>query len=144
MSPRLISWALYVVVAVFFGVAAQVKLVDPEAFLTSLLTYEVFPYPVAAGLALFAPILEIVVAFCLATGVLRKGAVLLTVGMLALFIALVAQGLLRGLEMDCGCFGSNVLSSTTDYLLKIGQNVMLLAAVLLARFFEAKAKAAAV
>jgi len=143
MSLRIFSWGLYALVGAFFGVAAQVKLVDPEAFLSSLLTYEIFPFKTAAVLALFAPVLEVLVALCLVTGVFREGARFLTVAMLLVFIALVVQGMARGLEMDCGCFGSNTLSTTTDYLLKIGQNVMLLAAVLLARFLEAKAKAAA-
>lgn len=143
MSLRIFSWILYLGVALFFGLAAQVKLVDPEAFLTSMMTYELFPFEVAAVLAIFAPVLEAVVALCLATGFLRKGAVLLTVAMLAVFIVLVGQGLVRGLEMDCGCFGANVLSSTADYLLKIGQNVLLLGAVLLARFFETRGKAVA-
>ncbi|MBK1878193.1 MauE/DoxX family redox-associated membrane protein [Pelagicoccus mobilis] len=141
MKLRVVSWGLYLVVGVFFGLAAQVKLVDPEAFLSSMLTYELFPYKVAAGLALFAPVLEALLAICLVTGVLRKGASFLTAAMLLVFIVLVLQGLLRGLEMDCGCFGSNTLSSVSDYLLKIGQNLLLLGAVLLARFLESKSKA---
>lgn len=140
MSLRLFSWALYVGVGVFFAVAATVKILDPDAFLSSLLTYEVFPNAVAIGLAHFAPILELLVALCLMSGILRQGAMALTVAMLVLFIVLVAQGLARGLELDCGCFGSNQLHDTTDYLIKMGQNTLLLAAVVLARFFEVKSK----
>lgn len=142
MNVRLFAWILYGVVGVFFGLAAWVKLVDPEAFLSSLLTYELFPFKVAAGMALFAPVLELLVGVCLVTGFLRKGASLLTVGMLVLFIVLVAQGLARGLELNCGCFGSNTLSSSGDYFLKIGQNVLLLLAVLLARFLETRGNSA--
>lgn len=138
MNTRIFSWILYAGVGLFFAVAAIVKLADPEAFLSSLLTYEVFSYQFAAVLALFAPVLELLVAISLVTGVMRMGACLLTVAMLLLFIVLVGQGLVRGLEMDCGCFGSNYLQTTTDYLLKIGQNLLLLAAVVLARFFETR------
>ncbi|EDY83575.1 DoxX subfamily, putative [Verrucomicrobiia bacterium DG1235] len=138
MSLRIFSWVLYAVVGAFFAIAATVKIVDPEAFLSSLLTYQVFPQGLATVLALFAPVLELLVAICLITGILRKGATLLTVAMLALFIALVAQGMVRGLEMDCGCFGSNSLQTTADYALKIGQNIMLLGAMFVARFLEDK------
>lgn len=138
MSLRFFAWCLYAFVGAFFAVAAVVKLLDPEAFLSSMLTYQVFPHKVAVALAYFAPVLELVVALCLVTGFWRKGASLLTVGMLVLFVGLVGQGLVRGLEMNCGCFGANHLQSTSDYLLKIGQNVLLLLAVLLARFLEYK------
>lgn len=139
MSARFFSWILYAVVGLFFGIAAIVKVLDPEAFLSSLLTYEVFPYGLARGLAYFAPALELVVALCLVVGLWRKGAALLTVLMLCLFIALVAQGLAHGLEMDCGCFGANKLQTTGDYLLKIGQNALLLLAVVGAWLVERKA-----
>ncbi len=140
MKPNFFSWLLYAVVGLFFGIAAVVKILDPESFLSSLLTYQVFPYPLAVALAYFAPVLELLVAFCLLTGFWRKGAALLTLFMLALFIGLVAQGLVRGLEMNCGCFGENQLQSTTDYFMKMGQNLMLLLAVLGAWLVEVKSK----
>lgn len=136
MTRRIFSWVLFVMVGLFFGAAALVKIVDPEAFLSSLLTYGVFSYGQSAVLAYFAPVLEMVVALCLVSGFWRKGASLLTVSMLVLFIALVGQGLLRGLEMSCGCFGENQLQSTSDYLFKIGQNLCLLLAVAAAWFIE--------
>ncbi len=138
MSPKVFSWILFIAVGLFFGVAAVVKLLDPESFLSSLLTYQVFSRPQAVALVYFAPVLELVVAFCLISGVWRKGAALLTVFMLLLFIGLVAQGMVRGLDMNCGCFGENQLESTTDYLAKMGQNLMLLLAVVGAWIVEAK------
>lgn len=136
MNFKVFSWLIYAVVGALFAVAATVKITDPEAFLSSLLTYELFPMKLAVGLAWFAPVLELLVGICLITGILRKGASLLTVAMLLLFIVLVGQGLARGLEMNCGCFGDNHLQTTGDYLLKIGQNVLLLAAIGCAVFFE--------
>lgn len=138
MSGRVFSWILYAAVGVFFAAAAIVKIIDPEAFLSSMLTYEVFSYKQAVGLAFYAPMLELVVALGLITGFWRKGAALLTLFLLVLFIVLVGQGLVRGLQMDCGCFGANQLQTSTDYYLKIGQNLMLLVAVGLAWVIEKK------
>ncbi len=126
MSRRAISWVLYWIVAGVFGYAAILKLLDPEAFLSSLLTYEVFPFVVAGGLALFAPILELLLAVCLATGWLRRGATLLTGAMLLVFIVLVIQGGMRGLTLDCGCFGSRVVESGWEYVRKTVENLLLL------------------
>ncbi|MDQ8186406.1 MauE/DoxX family redox-associated membrane protein [Pelagicoccus sp. SDUM812002] len=140
MSARVFSWILYAVVGLFFGIAAFVKVQDPSSFLSSLLTYQIFSYSQASVLAYFAPALEVVVAFCLVSGVWRRGAALLTIFMLLLFIGLVAQGMLRGLEMNCGCFGENQLQTTGDYLLKMGQNLVLLLAVAGAWLVETKSK----
>ncbi len=140
MKGRVFSWLLYVGVGLFFGIAALLKILDPEAFLSSLLTYRVFSYQQSVALAYFAPVLEMVVALCLLSGFWRKGASLLTFLMLLFFIALVLQGFARGLEMDCGCFGENRLQGTTDYLLKIGQNLALLLAVVVAWLVEAKSE----
>lgn len=136
MNGRFFSWILTAGVGAFFAVAASVKLLDPESFLSALLTYEVFPYRVAVILAVFAPILEALVALSLITGAFRRGGVLLATAMLFFFIVLIGQGLWRGLEMDCGCFGSTELQTTADYFLKIGQNLLLLLALAVARFFK--------
>lgn len=136
MKSLWVSRLLYGLVGAFFGIAALVKIADPEAFFSSLLTYQVFPRELALGLALYAPLLELIVAVCLIVGFWRAGASLLTAFMLLLFIALVVQGLARGLELDCGCFGSNQLQTPGDYALKIGQNVLLLVSLFAARFLE--------
>lgn len=140
MTARLASHLFYGAVGIFFGVAAVVKLADPEAFFSSLLTYQLFPREVALGLALFAPWLEALAAIGLVTGLWRRGAALLAGAMLVLFIVLVAQGLARGLELDCGCFGSNRLETGMDYALKIGENLALLAALLVGGYFRRQAE----
>ncbi|MDQ8202443.1 MauE/DoxX family redox-associated membrane protein [Pelagicoccus sp. SDUM812003] len=137
---RTVSQLLYLVVGALFGYAAVAKILDPEAFLSSLLTYELFPYALAVGLAWFAPMLELVVAVCLASGFLRRGASWLTGLMLILFIILVAQGRLRGLALDCGCFGANRLESAFDYAWKIAQNLLMLFALWAAVLLEDSAR----
>lgn len=120
------SWILYWLIGGFFLFAALVKIAHPEAFFSSLLTYELFPHKLAVALAFFAPMLELLLGVCLITGILRQGAVWLTGLMLLVFIAVIVQGRLRGLSIDCGCFGSNRLESDFEYVWKLGQNTLLL------------------
>lgn len=129
MKAKVASWILYAVVAFAFGYAAVAKIIDPEHFLSSLLTYEVFPYKVAVVVALFAPWLELIAAFSLVTGIWRRGAVWLIAAMLVVFIALIAQAGMRGLSIDCGCYGKNELTDASQYALKIGEDVLLLVAL---------------
>lgn len=136
MSARWASRGLYWAVAALFVYAGAVKVADPRAFLSSILTYELFPYRAALLTASFAPFLEIVSGAALALGVGRAGARWLVGGMLAAFVALVAQAWLRGLSIDCGCFGSREISSGFDYAWKVGQNLLALGALVVAARLE--------
>ncbi len=120
---------LYLAVALAFGYAAIIKIADPAAFLSSILTFQLLPYRLAAVTALILPWLELMLAFCLAIGWLRRGAVWLTSSLLILFVALVVQARIRGLTVDCGCFGSNTISGDFEYAWKIGENVLMLLAL---------------
>lgn len=131
---------LFAVVAVVFAYAGIVKVIMPDQFQSSLLTYELFTSQQAGLIAVFAPVLEIVVALCLVTGFWQRGASLLTAVMLVGFIGLVAQARVRGLAIDCGCFGSNRLENDFEYAWKIGQNALLLAALGIALTLGSKAK----
>ena len=123
------SRVLIGVVALAFGYAALVKLNDPERFLSSLLTFELFPYKLAVALALWVPWLELVLAVSLLSGRWRSGAEALTGLLLVAFIAVVVQAYFRGLSIDCGCYGSNLLSDGMDYAVKLGENLLLLSAL---------------
>ena len=92
-------------VGVVFFWAGFLKLLDPQAFVSSILTYEVFSYQVAVVCALVVPYLEIVTGVCLVLGVLKSGSRLMASGMLVVFILLLAEAAIRGLDADCGCFG---------------------------------------
>ncbi len=136
MKRKVVGWALYAGVAFSFAYAGVAKVVDPEHFLSSLLTYEIFPYKLAVLVALFVPWLELVVALSLVTGVWRRVAAPLVGAMLATFIALIVQAGLRGLSIDCGCYGSNELSDGAQYAVKIGEDFLLLLALCVAVFLE--------
>lgn len=126
---KLLAWALYAVVGLVFGYSAVVKIADPEAFLSSILTFKLLPMGLATATALVVPWLELTLGLSLLSGVCRRGASWLSGGLLLLFIGLVVQARLRGLVIDCGCFGSNTISSDFEYAWKIGQNTLLLASL---------------
>ncbi len=129
MGRKVVSWALYAGVAFSFAYAGVAKAIDPERFLSSVLTYEAFPYGLAVLVALFIPWLELVVAFSLVTGIWRCVAARLAGAMLVAFIALIVQAGLRGLSIDCGCYGSNELDNAAQYAVKIGEDLLLLLAL---------------
>jgi len=88
---KLLSRIVYLALGATFIWAGVAKLIDPSAFLSSILTYEVFGYTFAVAASLFMPYLELCVGFSLATGFLRGGARWLAGGMTVVFLLLLIQ-----------------------------------------------------
>ncbi len=118
-----------IAVGIAFLWAGTVKLLDPSAFLSSILTYEVFSYKLSAAASLGVPYLEVCVGVCLVFRVLKGGSRLLATGLLLVFIALLTQAALRGLDVDCGCFGSSATSSESGFFWPITRDVLMLAGI---------------
>lgn len=76
------------------------------------------PWPVAAGLALYLPWLELVAAAALFwPGFRASGAAILT-GLSAVFAVALGSALMRGLDISCGCFGSDTASGLAGPLIR--------------------------
>lgn len=103
--------------------AALPKLADPAGFAGKLPNYQMFPDALVNLIAAVVPMLELVAAAALISGVLYRGGVWLAGGLLASFTALLASALARGLDLDCGCFGAAVQAepvSALDLLRNLG------------------------
>lgn len=95
-------------VRVFLGavlvVASIDKIADPSAFAVSIDNYRILPQGLSLIIATFLPWVEILCGFALMFGLFVRGSSLLTAAMLVIFTAAVISGLLRGLDISCGCF----------------------------------------
>lgn len=124
-------WAARIAVAAVFVAAAVPKLVDLPGFAEDLRNYQTFPDPTVHLVAGIVPALEIVGALALLTGVKRRaGAIvlgLLTVG----FIVLLSSVLVRGIDLQCGCFGRDEQAAAVGWPL-VARDVGLLVLVGLA------------
>jgi hypothetical protein len=136
---KMLARIVYIPLGVTFGWAGVAKLIDPSAFLSAILTYEVFGYVLAVAASLFVPYLELCVGFSFVTGFLRGGARWLAGGMTVVFLMLLAQAALRGLDVDCGCFGSEAKASETGFLWPISRDVLMLGGLWVAVICERKA-----
>lgn len=102
-----------IALAALFVAAALPKLAELDAFALSLDNYRVVPAALVGPLAVALPALELVVAAALLTRSHGRGAALLACVMLAAFAAGMAQAQLRGIDLDCGCFGTAASSPVT-------------------------------
>ena len=103
---------LYRVLAFMFGAvftfSGFIKVRDPQLFLVAIRGFRVLPDPFAAWLALGLPWLEIFCGLAAMCGFLRGGALLLLNVCLAVFLVAIAVAWSRGLDIECGCFGSTI------------------------------------
>ena len=101
-----LDWAARLTLAGVFIWAAIPKLLDPSQFAQDILNYHVFPAWAAQVSAIFVPVLELLTALCVLTGLWIRGASIIIGAMLVAFCILLMQAIFRGIRIDCGCFGS--------------------------------------
>jgi uncharacterized membrane protein YphA (DoxX/SURF4 family) len=117
-----------------FMYASFDKMANPEAFADIIDNYHLLPFQLVNAMAIFLPWLEFFTGLLLIIGKWVKGSLLIYSSLLVIFIIALAQALIRGLDISCGCF--SVQSSTTSdiWLRLIGDLVMLFFSINLYRF----------
>lgn len=85
--------------------AGIVKLLEPGQALQAVQAYRILPPSVDDVVAIGLPLLEMVVGVLLLLGLGTRLAAWVAGGLMIIFIAGVASAWIRGLSIDCGCFG---------------------------------------
>jgi len=104
--------ALGLVVGAMLVLASLDKIAHPDRFADIVHDYDVLPLTLVNAFALALPWVELVTGAALILGPWRRAAGLLAVGLSAMFMLAIAQALLRGLDIECGCFDVSGMSST--------------------------------
>lgn len=121
-SVPLVLGCRLALVAVYLA-AALPKLTDAATFARDIDNYHLVPVEWAGTLAVLMPPLELVVALALLVGLHARGAALVSAGMLAVFAGAMSQAIARGIDLDCGCFGSALAMEVSGW--SILRNVVL-------------------
>jgi len=86
--------------------AAVAKLRDPHAFAQDIANYRILPASLVAPVAATLPGVEIVVGLALVLAAWRRAAAAAAFWLLVLFALAVGAALVRGINIECGCFGA--------------------------------------
>lgn len=78
-----------------------------DKFTQDVGNYQILPRPWDAAAAYTVPWVEIVVGFCLILGIFRKGALFVLAGLVLVFAVAVGWAWTHGLDISCGCHGSD-------------------------------------
>lgn len=87
-------------------VAGAAKIADLEQFRVQVEAYRVVPGGLEAAFAYALPFLEVGIGLYLVVGLLVRGSAAFSCLLMALFVVAMVQARVRGLVLDCGCFGA--------------------------------------
>jgi len=102
-----------VALGALFIFAGATKAYDPGQFAVEIQRYNLIPWLLGVVVALYLPWLEILSGLGLLFKRLEKGALLLVTVMLVIFTVALASAMVRGLNIDCGCFGKALIATGT-------------------------------
>ncbi len=106
-------------VGITYIYASFYKVIEPGAFAKSIWFYHMVPGNLINLIALILPWLELVVGLALIVGLFYRGAVLWINLITVLFIIALSTAIVRGLNIDCGCFkvGKEATATAWDALI---------------------------
>lgn len=104
MIPAL-SFIFRIIIGGIFLFAGLAKISDPVRFLFTLREFRLFPETILPFLVLYLPWLEFVLGLFVLLGLLYRTGSLLIALLNVIFTGAILSVILRGIEVDCGCFG---------------------------------------
>ena len=130
--------ALRIILGAIFMYASMDKMANPQEFAKIIHNYHILPVQLVNLLAIFLPWIELLTGLFLAVGKWEKASALIFSTLLVIFIIALAQALVRGLDISCGCFSVKP-STTSEVWLRIIEDLgMLFFSVNLYRFLPAE------
>jgi uncharacterized membrane protein YphA (DoxX/SURF4 family) len=100
--------AVRIGLAALFIYGGVIKLLDPKAFAPTISSYDIVPEVFLPVVAIGLPLLETVAGVGLLLDI--RGSLALISGLLGLFVFVLGFGILKDLNVDCGCFGTEELA----------------------------------
>lgn len=128
-NPRLVRLA-QIATGLVMAWAGLAKIGNPGGFAAQVHNFKLVPIAVENLIAICLPWIELVAGLALVLDIRARAGALLSFGMLGVFTLAVASALARGMDIECGCFGTSDASRVG--WIKIGQNLAMLAVAFVA------------
>lgn len=109
-----------------FAYSAWGKIADPGLFATTVMRYKLLPEFAVGLFSLTLPMLEMLAGIAFVCTKWTREVALLATGMLVMFLGALTIAAVRGLEIDCGCFGVSAGGGRAELVLAIVRDLILL------------------
>ncbi len=103
---RIVRLILALLVGAVFLYAGALKVMDPLRFASDISNYALLSWSLGVRLAFYLPWLEIILGLALIFQRLFAGAIVLTGGLILLFVGATIWARAQGIDVSCGCFGT--------------------------------------
>lgn len=134
LAGRELNLVLRLFIGGMFIYAAWDKVLNPYAFAASIRAYKIVPFAMSNFCTLAISWSELIAGVMLVLGILTRKAAGAVFVLVVVFIAAIATTIVRGMVIDCGCFGSDGGASTSWIL--IGRNIALLVGTMLVMHYN--------
>lgn len=114
-------------VGIVFIIASIDKIAVPELFAINIEGYNILPISLINIIAIIIPWIELLCGIFLISGFYLRSSSLIVSIFLVLFILMITSAILRGLDIDCGCFG--VESSEVSWMRVIEDIILLIMSI---------------
>lgn len=101
----MVSFFSRLIIGGIFLTAGLAKISDPVSFLITLRKFDLLPDTSARFFAVYLPWLEFVLGLFIILGLMHRAGSLILAFLNAVFGIAILSVILRGMEIDCGCFG---------------------------------------
>lgn len=124
LSNKYFLLSVRIILGLVFIFAAVTKVTEAEVFARAIANYKLLPTFLINFLAIVLPWIELSTGILLVFGISVKENSTILSGLLSIFIIAIVISLVRGLNIDCGCFGT--VGGTKVGIQKILENIGLL------------------
>ncbi|MBI3258151.1 MAG: DoxX family membrane protein [Ignavibacteriae bacterium] len=111
LNNPILALAIRLVLGCIFIFAAAGKIADPDTFAKSISNYHLIPNFALNIMALTMPWIELLTGIFLIIGVRLRASSAIISGMLIIFLIAIISAILRGYNIDCGCFAQTSQSA---------------------------------
>ena len=133
LNNKYFLFTIRILLGVVFIYAAITKASDPEGFARAISNYKLLPTFLINFIAIILPWIELCAGVLLLFGISVKENSMILSGLLIVFVMAILISLARGLNIDCGCFGT--VGGTKVGVQKILENIgLLISGLLLIKF----------
>ncbi len=101
----LILWVMSVALGGLFIYAGWTKSLGPQAFADSIASFKILPAELIVPIALSIPPFEILAGLLVFVGWQRRAGLLAITLAMAVYCLAIESAMVRGLDVNCGCFG---------------------------------------